>query len=117
MSLLGYRCVLVRGTWRGRPSWDVKPAPQGKATVARQRPATAIVADLDPAPAAPKVTVDRSLSDFGRGSIRFLAEGLLSTKEVHEAQRLSGWHPCGYGTYNIRHGENVTTWESSACCD
>jgi len=44
-----------------------------------------------------------------------------SIAEVMEAQRLAGFHPCGYGcgrvTSRTEGGWCVTTWESQGSCD
>jgi hypothetical protein len=51
------------------------------------------------------------------GSVFFSYTGVLDVKQAFELQRAYGNHPHGYGLYNFKVDNGVTTWSCSNSCD
>jgi len=50
-------------------------------------------------------------------SMYYTYDGSLTKEQASEMQEESGYHPYGYGFFDYKVKNGVTTWNSFKCCD
>ena len=55
--------------------------------------------------------------NFSVSNMYYTYDGVLTKDQAFEMQEESGYHPHGYGFFDYKVENGITTWNSFKCCD
>lgn len=61
--------------------------------------------------------IDGLVKSLAKRDFQWTYSGIVSKEEAETLQKLAGYNPMGYGFFDYRVVDSITTWKSQNTCD